>query len=61
MQFAISCMPQRSSDCKMVTQWAKEAKELDCLDSHGHNAVLRDVPPGAKRCPGLGERLKAKK
>lgn len=84
----------QESERRMVAQWAKEAKELDCwytgstvvaphysywsdgsikidgwtkdyypkgmyfLDSQGHNAVLKEIPPGAKRCPGFGERLK---
>lgn len=84
----------RESDRKMVAQWAKEAKELDCwytgstvvaphysywsdgsikidgwtkdyypkgmyyLNSRGQNAVLKEIPPGAKRCPTRMEQLR---
>lgn len=86
----------RESERKMVAQWAKEARELDCwytgstvvaphydywsdgsikmdpwtkefypkgmyfLTSHGHNAVLKKIPPGARRCPTGMELVKQK-
>lgn len=43
-----------------IDGWTKDyyPKGMYYLNSRGQNSVLKEIPPGAKRCPWFGERLK---